>query len=160
MQKKELAFIGLGANLGDAVNTLKTAAQAMAALANCSNCHCSPIYRSAPIEAQGPDYFNAVVQLHTCLSAAQLLLALQGIEQQHGRLRPYQNAPRTLDLDLLLYGAHSLQTPTLSVPHPRLHQRAFVLKPLADLAPDLVIPGMGAVASLLVGVTHQYIERA
>jgi 2-amino-4-hydroxy-6-hydroxymethyldihydropteridine diphosphokinase len=102
---------------------------------------------------------NAVAALDTTLEPRQLLAALQSIEQAHGRERPYRNAPRTLDLDLLLHGATELATPVLSLPHPRLHERAFVLAPLAELAPGLVVPGRGAVRDLLAAVAEQRIAK-
>ena len=119
----------------------------------------SPLYRSAPVDAGGPDYLNAVAQLETELDAASLLAQLQAVEQAHGRERSYRNAPRTLDLDLLLFGDALIDTPALSVPHPRLHERAFVLRPHADLAPALVVPGQGAIADLLPGVAAQRVDR-
>jgi len=153
------AFIGLGANLGDAAGALRAAQMALAALPQTRGLRCSPVYRSAPIDSSGPDYLNAVAVLHTALTAPALLAQLQAIELAHGRERPYRNAPRTLDLDLLLYGAAVIESPTLTVPHPRLHERAFVLRPLADLAPDLHVPGRGRVADLLPAVADQDIER-
>jgi 2-amino-4-hydroxy-6-hydroxymethyldihydropteridine diphosphokinase len=152
------AFIGLGANLGDAEATLDAAVLALTALAQSRFLARSKTYRSAPIDAQGPDYLNAVVELETALSASVLLRELQQIEHTHGRERPYRNAPRTLDLDLLVYGDHTIATPDLTVPHPRLHERAFVLLPLLELAPNLEIPLRGKLADLLPSVTHQRIE--
>ena len=154
-----LAYIGLGANLGDARATLAAAVAALAALPGCSLLATSPVYRSAPIDSSGPDYLNAVAALHTSLAPHDLLRALQAIEQQHGRQRPYRNAPRTLDLDLLLFDAQVIDSPDLVVPHPRMHERAFVLRPLADLAPALVIPGRGTVATLLQAVGDQAVAR-
>jgi 2-amino-4-hydroxy-6-hydroxymethyldihydropteridine diphosphokinase len=154
-----LACIGLGANLGDAHATLAQALHALAALPDSTLCATSSIYRSAPIDSSGPDYLNAVVLLDTTLPAPALLVELQRIEGEHGRQRPYRNAPRTLDLDLLLYGDQCIATPTLTVPHPRLHERAFVLQPLAELAPDLEVPGHGLVADLLAAVAGQRIDR-
>ena len=152
------AFVGLGANLGDAEAALHAAVAGLAELAGSSVEGCSRTYRSAPVDAAGPDYLNAVVALDTELSALDLLHALQRIEQAHGRQRPYVNAPRTLDLDLLLYGDQTIAQPGLIVPHPRLHERAFVLLPLAELAPGLLIPGLGSVRDWLPGVAHQRIE--
>jgi 2-amino-4-hydroxy-6-hydroxymethyldihydropteridine diphosphokinase len=128
-----LCAIGLGANLGDAAQTLQQALAQLARLAH-GAVHASSLWRSAPIDALGADYTNAVAVFETTLNAPQLLAQLQSIEAAHGRQRPYPNAPRTLDLDLLLYGSSQIQSPQLTVPHPRLHQRAFVLKPLAQLA--------------------------
>ena len=153
------AYIGLGANLGDAQATLHDAWQRLGALADSELQGCSPLYRTAPVDATGPDYLNAVVQLDTSLAPHALLAALQGIEHSHGRQRSVRNAPRTLDLDLLLYGDECINTPDLVVPHPRLHQRAFVLRPLADLAPDLDVPGCGRVTDLLAPLAGQRIQR-
>jgi 2-amino-4-hydroxy-6-hydroxymethyldihydropteridine diphosphokinase len=153
------AFIGLGANLGDARAALDAALVALAALPETTLLAESSIYRSAPVDAGGPDYLNAVAMLDTRCAPHALLGALQRIEKAHGRERPYRHAPRTLDLDLLLYGVRRIATKTLTVPHPRLHERAFVLLPLAQIAPQLVIPGRGLVAELLAGVAGQRIAR-
>src|SRR5690606_32049137 len=126
------AFIGLGANLGDALATLRAAANELCAFPGIFACRLAPFYRSAPVDAGGPDYVNTVAGIRTTLNPWQLLDLLQRIEQQHGRDRPYRNAPRTLDLDLLLYGERQIQDARLTVPHPRMHERAFVLLPLAD----------------------------
>lgn len=154
------AFVGLGANLGDARASLLAAVEALRVLPQTGEVQLSSFYRSAPIEAHGPDFVNAVAQLSTSLSAEELLAHLQRIEAAHGRERPYRNAPRTLDLDLLLYGDRQIDTPELTVPHPRMHERAFVLLPLAELAGDgHVIPGRGAIATLLPGVAAQPISK-
>ena len=136
----ERVFVGLGANLGDAVATVRAALDALGALPQTTCVAHSSLYRSAPIDAQGSDYINAVAQLRTGLSPLALLDELQVIEDRFGRERPYRNAPRTLDLDLLLYGQQRIVTPRLTVPHPRLRERAFVLVPLAEIAPDLALP--------------------
>lgn len=151
--------IGLGANLGDTRATLAVAFEALAGLPLSSGLRRSPLYRSAPIDSTGPDYLNAVALLDTALAPHDLLRHLQAIENDHGRVRPYVNAPRTLDLDLLLYGDQTLRDATLVIPHPRLHLRAFVLRPLADLAPDWIVPGLGAVADLLAGVADQQADK-
>jgi 2-amino-4-hydroxy-6-hydroxymethyldihydropteridine diphosphokinase len=119
----------------------------------------SALYRSAPIDAAGPDYVNAAALLHTRLSPHELLSQLLAIERRQGRQRSYRNAPRTLDLDLLLHGDLRLQSPRLTLPHPRMHLRAFVLLPLADVWPDAVVPGHGSVRALLAGVDGQSIDR-
>ncbi len=149
------AYIGLGANLGDARQTLQLAVHDLAQLPDSQISGCSRLYRSAPIDASGPDYLNAVVRMTTQLSAQALLTACQQIESAHGRIRPYQNAPRTLDLDILLYGDNCINIPELIVPHPRMAQRAFVLRPLADLAPGLLIPGIASIDTLLAQVGDQ-----
>lgn len=134
------AYIGLGANLGDARAALQEAVRALRALDGGESLTLSSLYSSAPIDSSGPDYLNAVACLPTRLSAPDLLRALQRIENAAGRERPYRNAPRTLDLDLLLYGDACIDSPDLTVPHPRMFQRAFVLLPLAELAPQWVPP--------------------
>lgn len=142
MQREPVtAYVALGANLGDARQAVLDAVQALAHLPDTALQACSRLYRTAPHEAAGPDFINAVVCLSTCLSAPQLLQALQAIEQQAGRERPYMNAPRTLDLDVLLYGDARIDSPLLTVPHPRMWGRAFVVHPLAELAPALIPPG-------------------
>lgn len=143
-----VAYIGLGANLGDAQQALQDALQALARTPGIEQVVASDLYRTAPIDATGPDFVNAVAQVHTRLHAMDLLAVLQHIEQAAGRERPYRNAPRTLDLDLLLYGRGHIDSPTLTVPHPRMGERAFVLMPLAALAPDLVsVNALEAVAN-------------
>ncbi len=153
------AYIGLGANLGDADGALADALRRLAALPQTRLVARSAVYRTAPIDSSGPDYRNAVAELDTALEPAELLRALQAIEQAHGRERPYRNAPRTLDLDLLLYGDRVIATPDLTVPHPRLHERAFVLVPLLELAPDLAHPALGPLAAYRARVADQPIER-
>ena len=153
------AYVGVGANLGDAHRSVIDALAALGRLPGCTLRCSSAVYRSAPVDAAGPDFFNAVAELHTTLSPTALLLALQAIESACGRERPYLNAPRTLDLDLLLHGDTVLNTPVLTLPHPRLHRRAFVLLPLLDLAPDLAAPGLGPLAAWLPGVAGQALEK-
>ena len=119
----------------------------------------SSLYRSAPIDSSGGDYVNAVVRLATRLAPAALLRELQGLEQRHGRERSWRNAPRTLDLDLLLFGVRTIESPALTLPHPRMHQRAFVLLPLAEIDPAATVPGRATLAELLEGVADQRIER-
>ncbi len=148
-----LAYVGLGANLGDAGAALQTALSRLAQAPGVLACRSSGLYRSAPVDATGPDYLNAVAELRTTLSAMDVLALLQALENQAGRERPYPNAPRTLDLDLLLYGDACIQAPTLEVPHPRLWGRAFVLLPLAELAPERVS------AEALASVQDQAIAR-
>lgn len=149
------AFIGLGANLGDAPATLGWAWQALQGL---GPARVSSLYRSAPLEAQGPDFFNAVVALHSAEPAEALLERLLALELQQGRERPYRNAPRTLDLDLLALGTEQRASERLQLPHPRLHERAFVLLPLLELAPELALPGLGALQAYLPAVAAQGIE--
>jgi 2-amino-4-hydroxy-6-hydroxymethyldihydropteridine diphosphokinase len=132
------AYVGLGTNLGaDLLATLSRAAAALASLPRTRVPALSSAWLSAPIDAGGPDFLNAVAALDTDLAPLALLDALQSIEVAHGRERPYRNAPRTLDLDLLLHGDVRLDTPRLVLPHPRLKERAFVLRPLLEIAPEL-----------------------
>ncbi len=138
MPEPVLAYIGLGANLGDARRAVTAAIQAIAALPHLRLMRQSSLYGSAPLDAGGDDYVNAVVEVQTRLDPHALLAALQSIENAAGRARPYRNAPRTLDLDLLLYHQLVLNEADLVIPHPRMEQRAFVLRPLAEIAPALV----------------------
>ena len=153
------AYIGLGANLGDSAATLSTALAALASLPTTRLVNQSALYRSAPVDAGGPDYLNAVAALDTGLAAQELLFQLQAIELRLGRQRPYRNAPRTLDLDLLLYGEQTIATRTLTVPHPRMHERAFVLRPLAEIAPGLRLPGGASLTELLIGMAGQRADK-
>lgn len=157
-QSAQRAYIGVGANLGDARATVAAALTALSALPGCRLVKASACYRSTPVDASGPDFINAVAALDTQLTPPALLAALQAIEQQFGRLRPYRNAPRTLDLDLLLHGDAVLQTPELTLPHPRLHRRAFVLRPLLQIAPTLAAPGLGRLADWLPACADQGID--
>lgn len=152
-------YVGLGANLGDAAATIEAASDALAHLPATRLAARSSLYRSAPMQAAGPDFVNAVAALDTTLSAHALLRALQEIERSHGRERPYRNAPRTLDLDLLLFGDACFADSALTVPHPRMTQRAFVLQPLAEIAPELRLPDGRAVASLLPALAGQRLTR-
>ena len=132
------AHVALGANLGDARATVRAALAALDRLPHTRLLRASSLYRTAPWEASGPDFINAVAEIETGLSAPALLRALQALELDAGRERPYRNAPRTLDLDLLLYGDARIESAELTVPHPRLRERAFVLVPLAEIAPGHV----------------------
>lgn len=153
------AYVGLGANLGDPRRAVRDALAALSKLPQTALLRSSRLWRSAPVDAGGPDYVNAVAEIRTQLSAPELLAQLQSIEQAAGRERPYRNAPRTLDLDLLLVGDLRLDTPALALPHPRMHLRAFVLLPLAEIAPPaLVVPGHGPLEGLLAGCAGQSIE--
>jgi 2-amino-4-hydroxy-6-hydroxymethyldihydropteridine diphosphokinase len=154
-----IAYIGIGANLGDARANVDDAVARLALLPESRLLRTSPYYRSAPIDSSGDDYVNAVVSIGTRLVAEDLLAALHRIEAEHGRERPYRNAPRTLDLDLLLYGDAIIATDTLSVPHPRMLERAFVLRPLLDIAPAIAVPGRGRAASFVSAVAKQVIAR-
>ena len=142
-------FIGVGANLDDPRAQVERGIAALRAVPRSEVVAQSGFYASKPVDAVGPDYINAVVALDTALPAIELLRALQAIEYRHGRVRSTRNAPRTLDLDLLAYGAMHSDDPVLTLPHPRLHQRAFVLRPLLEIAPNLSVPGIGALAPWL-----------
>lgn len=153
------AYIGIGANLGDARANVLEAIARLARLPGAQLVAASPSYRTAPIDSSGDDYINAVARISTSLPAEELLQALHGIEAAHGRERPYRNAPRTLDLDLLLYGEEQIASATLSVPHPRITERAFVLVPLLALAPAIEIPGRGPARAYLASVAGQAISQ-
>ncbi len=154
------AYVGLGANLGDAAVAVREALQALGSLPLTRISKCSSLYVTAPLPADnddnaalGGDYINAVAEIETDLSAPELLRQLQALEQAAGRERPYRNAPRTLDLDMLLYGSGRIDSPALTVPHPRMWQRAFVLVPLAEIATQMVS------GVQLAAVADQAIER-
>jgi 2-amino-4-hydroxy-6-hydroxymethyldihydropteridine diphosphokinase len=132
------AYIGLGANLGDAKQAVRHAIVALAGLPHTELLAASSLYGSAPVDASGPDYVNAVAKLRTKLSAPDLLNQLLRLEALAGRTRPYLNAPRTLDLDLLRFGDACIDSTRLTIPHPRMGERAFVLLPLHEIAPHLV----------------------
>lgn len=149
------AYVGLGANLGDAAANVLAAMESLAGLQRTVVTARSSLYRSAPMGegADGPEYINAVVALRTGLKADQLLAALQRLEREAGRERSVPNAPRTLDLDLLMFANTACNTPELTLPHPRMRERAFVLKPLAEIAPDKVP------AAALARVAGQGVQR-
>lgn len=147
------AYVAIGANLGEAKQTVLSALRALSELSGTRVVSRSGLYRTAPHEAQGPDFVNAVARIDTALTAPALLDALHVIERQAGRLRPYVNAPRTLDLDVIFYGDAQMHSPQLTLPHPRWRERAFVLYPLADVAPERVDPGD------LAKVAGQGVER-
>jgi 2-amino-4-hydroxy-6-hydroxymethyldihydropteridine diphosphokinase len=155
------AWVGLGANLGSRRATLEAAIDALRTLPRTRLVARSRLWASPPLDAGGPDYLNAVARLATRLDAHALLGALRAIEARHGRARPFPNAPRTLDLDLLLYGAATIDEPAgagrsaLVVPHPRLLERAFVVRPMAQIDPDVVVPGRGPVRQWLPAVAPQ-----
>ena len=139
MQREPVtAYIGIGANLGDAQQAVRQAIEDLGYVPGAQLLAASSLYRTAPIDSSGPDYINAVAALQTTLSAPDLLLCLQALENGAGRERPYRNAPRTLDLDLLLYGDARIASAHLTVPHPRMWERAFVVLPLQGIAQELV----------------------
>ncbi len=154
------ACVGLGANLGDPLAQMRAAIDAIARLPATRVSSVSSVYRSAPVGyLDQPDFYNAVVALDTRLPPQALLDALLAIEQDGGRTREFRNAPRLIDLDLLLYGDEVVELPHLTVPHPRLAGRAFVLLPLAEIEPGCVVPGLGPLAALAPAVAGQAIER-
>lgn len=160
MIRRVRAWIGLGANLGEPLAMLARTFETLAHLPQTRLLARSSIYASAPIDAPGqPDYFNAVALLETGLEPLALLQALQTIETTQGRERHFHNAPRTLDLDLLLYGEARIDMPDLTLPHPRMHLRAFVLAPIAEIDPDQPIGERGRVSTLLAAVRDQRIQR-
>jgi len=155
-----LAYVALGANLDDPAATVLAAFGALANLPDSRLVHTSSLYRTAPVGiAAQPDFINAVAALETLLAPADLLEALFDLEHRFGRIRAEKNGPRTLDLDLLLYGELEFDLPQLTLPHPRLHLRAFVLHPLAEIAPDLCLPRRGNIAAWLPAVANQGIVR-
>ena len=156
---KTTAYIGIGSNLGNARAYVDQAIQRLHALPQTRLAGRSDLFRTAPFEAQGDDYVNAVARIETQLAAQRLLEELQALELEFGRVRPYVNAPRTLDLDILLYGQSIIASASLQVPHPRLTERAFALIPLLQLDPLLVIPGKGPAHSFAPAVSQQAIHR-
>lgn len=153
------AYIAIGANLGDAKDNVQRAILLLDKLPQTKLLGQSSLFRTAPIDADGDDYVNAVSCIETQLPAQELLNALQALELQFGRARPYLHAPRTLDLDILLYGAEIINTETLTVPHPGLPQRAFALIPLLQLDPFITIPGKGPAHAFVPDVANQVIQK-
>ncbi len=153
------AKIGIGANLGDARHTVTLAIARLAQLPQTRLTAQSSLFRTAPLDATGDDYVNAVIAIDTGLDAFALLQSLQELELAFGRERPYRNAPRTLDLDLLLYGNEQIDSERLSVPHPRMTERAFVLLPLLQIDPFIDIPGKGAAHQFAGLVADQIIQK-
>ena len=157
---KVQAFIGLGANLGEPESQIRRAIGALGSLQRTRLLAASSLYRSAPVGVgEQPDFVNAVAKIETALGARELLEELVTAEARFGRERPFPGAPRTLDLDLLLYGERLIEEPGLVVPHPRMHERAFVLLPLAEVAPDVSIPRRGSVKTLLAACRGQKISK-
>lgn len=154
-----IAYLGLGSNLGDSQQTLRDAIVCLAQYSNILVLHKASIYLSAPVDTHGPDFLNTVISVQTTLSAKQLHVICQQIEHQFERQRPYRYAPRTLDIDLLLFGDEIITTPELIIPHPRMTERAFVLLPLAEIAPNIVIPHFGEIQPYLTKVTQQTINK-
>lgn len=154
------AFVGLGANLGPAEQSIRDALTRLGGLPSTRLCRASSLYRSDPIGfADQPEYVNAVAELETQLSPQRLLEELLSLEHAAGRIRSFRNAPRILDLDLLLYGDSCIDAPGLMVPHPRMVERRFVLEPLLELRPQIVIPGVGPAHQALTRVLQQPVHR-
>ncbi|MDR3430096.1 2-amino-4-hydroxy-6-hydroxymethyldihydropteridine diphosphokinase [Silvimonas sp.] len=159
MSQTHRAFVALGANMDDPAAQLQAAVKQLDELAGTRLVTCSRFYASAPVGyADQPDFVNAVAELQTELAPAALLQALLDIEAAQGRERTFRNAPRTLDLDVLLYDDLSLQQEHLTIPHPRMHERAFVLVPLTEIAPDVIIPGLGPATAFLGKVASQQLH--
>jgi 2-amino-4-hydroxy-6-hydroxymethyldihydropteridine diphosphokinase len=155
-----LAYIGIGSNLDEPKSHVGLAFEDLAQIPGTSVVKRSSLYRSGPVGyADQPDFVNAVAGIETSLPASRLLAELKEIEARHGRQRSFRNAPRPLDLDILLYGELTLSLAHLTLPHPRMHERAFVLKPLLEIAPETVIPGVGSVKDCLEKVADQKVER-
>ena len=154
------AYVALGANLEDPVVQVRAGLAALATLPHTQLLVQSSLYRTAPVGyADQPDFINAVAAVDTELSPRELLDALLAIELNHGRVRQFANAPRTLDLDVLLYDDVEVNESGLTIPHPRMHERAFVLAPLAEIAPLCEIPGHGRVSELLRSLDPQGVTR-
>lgn len=154
------AFVGLGANLGEPETQVRRAVVALGNIPGTRLLAASSLYRSAPVGVgEQPDFVNAVASVETGLGARALLDELLAIEARFGRQREFPGAPRTLDLDLLLFGDRIIAEPGLVVPHPRMHERAFVLAPLVEIAPDAIVPGKGRAAQLLAACKNQRVER-
>jgi 2-amino-4-hydroxy-6-hydroxymethyldihydropteridine diphosphokinase len=155
-----VAYIALGANLGDPVRQVRAGLAALAALPHTRLLRASSLYRSAPVGyLEQPDFVNAVAAVETRLAPRALLQALLAVERTHGRVRDFPNAPRTLDLDIVLYGARTVGEAGLTIPHPRMHERAFVMVPLAEIAPDAVVPGRGSAAALAAALAAGGLAR-
>lgn len=159
MTRPVRAFVGLGANLGEPARAIADALVALAGLPDTRVAATSSLYWSAPVDAVGPDFVNAVAELHTALAPHALLTELQALECVRGRVRSFRNAPRVLDLDLLVWGEAALNDPRLVLPHPRMHLRAFVLAPLIEIAPDLRLPGHPPLDALLRACEGQPLQR-
>ena len=155
-----LAYIALGANLRKPEQQVMAGVEELAMLPDSRLAAVSSLYRSAPVGyADQPEFVNSVAAIETALSPRALLEALLAIERRYGRVREFQNAPRTLDLDIVLYGEAAVSEPGLTIPHPRMHERAFVVVPLAEIAPEAIVPGRGRVAELLASVDASSVRR-
>jgi 2-amino-4-hydroxy-6-hydroxymethyldihydropteridine diphosphokinase len=157
---QHLCFIGLGSNLGESCDQLRQALCELDRLPGTRLLAQSAFYRSAPVGyLDQPDFVNAAAKISTSLAPLQLLAELLNVERNHGRQRTFPNAPRTLDLDVLLYGDLRIDEPALTVPHPQMHLRAFVLQPLLEIAPDCFIPAIGSAHQALLSCRNQVLEK-
>ena len=153
-------YVGLGGNIGEVRQTLHSALAALGDVPGTYLVRASSLWRTAPVgHSDQPDFINAVAAFDSTLAPHALLDALLALEQRFGRKRSFANAPRTLDLDLLLHGSALVSEPFLTLPHPRMHERAFVLAPLIEIDPDCIIPGHGRAADCLARITGQPIEK-
>ena len=160
LRSSQLAYVGLGSNLEDPVRQVRRGFEELARLPGTRLLKRSSFYRTAPVgKADQPDFVNAVAVLESMLAPTDLLGHLLAIEARHGRVRAERNGPRTLDLDLLLFGQQIIRATGLEVPHPRMHERAFVLMPLAEVSPEAVIPGHGRVVDLVASIADQRVTR-
>lgn len=154
------AFIALGSNIDGPEQQVGRGLSEIGALPQTRFARVSSLYRSVPVGYRNqPDFINAVAAVETTLAPRALLEQLLAIERAHGRVREFPNAPRTLDLDIILYGTRALQEPGLAIPHPRMHERAFVIVPLVEIAPDAAVPGRGRASDLLAGVDAASVAR-
>jgi|SRR5450830_466229 len=157
---KHRAFVALGSNLQHPAQQVGNALNELNALPQTTLIKASSLYKTAPVGYDNqPDFINAVAEVETTLTAPALLTALLKLEDAHGRERPFPNAPRVLDLDLLLHDDETMQTTTLTLPHPRMHLRGFVMLPLAEIAPDVIIPNIGKVSEIALACADQSVEK-
>lgn len=160
MSQRARAVLSVGSNLGDRLGTLQGCVQAIAGLPDADVVAISPVYQTAPVGGPPqPDYLNAVLFVATSLPARDLLAAAHRIEAAFGRVRAERFGPRTLDIDIISYGSEVSSDPELTLPHPRAHERAFVLQPWHDVEPDAELPGRGAVGQLLTGLDRRGVQR-
>jgi 2-amino-4-hydroxy-6-hydroxymethyldihydropteridine diphosphokinase len=158
--KLEPAYVALGSNLNDPDKQVRAGIEELAMIPDTRLSRSSSLYRSAPVGYRDqPDFTNAVARIETALTPRELLDALLAVEQRYGRVRDFPNAPRTLDLDIVLFGDSVVQEPGLTIPHPRMHERAFVLMPLAEIAPYVIVPGCGPVSELLARVNSSGLTK-
>ncbi|WBF65914.1 MAG: 2-amino-4-hydroxy-6-hydroxymethyldihydropteridine diphosphokinase [Candidatus Kinetoplastibacterium crithidii] len=151
-------YIGLGSNQGDSIENIKNAIDYIYSVFHKNNCRTSKLYSTTPVDAEGPNFTNSVMEIYLTNSPINLLDKLHRIENKFGRIRPYKNAPRTLDIDILLYSNQIIQSHDLVIPHPRMHERLFVLKPLQDLEPNIELPIYGNINNLIKKIKNQKIS--